>query len=62
MSIRSRQHYAVRRGNGVQDRKPCRFERSRPIEIHHSSLLHDCNSPQRFIFIPLQAHSLEYFE
>jgi hypothetical protein len=62
MSLCGRQHYAVCHGNGVLDREPCRLERCCPIEIYNSSLLHDRDGSQCFVFIPLLAHSLEYFE
>jgi hypothetical protein len=62
MSMCCRQHYAVCHRNGMLDRQSSRLERSRAIEIYNLPLLHDRNSTQRVIFIPLLTDSFEHFE
>ncbi len=62
MPMCRRQHYAICHGNGMLDRQARRLERSRAIEIYNFPLLHDRDSSQRVVFIPLLADSLEHFE
>jgi hypothetical protein len=62
MSMCGSQHHAACHRNGMLDRQPRRLERSRAIQIYNFPLLHDCDSSQRVVIIPLLTDSLEYFE
>jgi hypothetical protein len=59
MSLRSREHYAVRHRYPVQDRKPRGFYGGRPVEIYDTPLLHNRDGSQRLVLTALLANPLE---
>jgi hypothetical protein len=62
MSLRGREHYAVRHRYAVQDRKSRGFYGGRSVEIYDAPLLHNRDGPQRVVLTALLANSLEHLK
>ena len=62
MSLRGREHHAVRHRHPVQDREPRGFDGRRPVEIYDAPLFHNGDGPQRVVLTALLANPLEHLK
>ncbi len=62
MTLRGREHYAVRHRYPVQDRKPRGFYGRRPVEIYDAPLFHNGDGSQRVVLTALQGNPLEHLK